>query len=117
MSSKEIRKRPHRYTVYLSDEELQSFQQHAESACMKQSDYARLLFVGLVAQQDKALIKELTIQMQRIGNNINQIRARANALGFVDAPELDKALKELMNCQADVEKKLLRPTKMEELWQ
>lgn len=112
-----MRKRPHRYTVYLSDEELSAFQQHAESACMKQSDYARLLFVGLVAQQDKALIRELTGQMQRIGNNINQIRAKANSLGFVDMPELEKALKDLVVLQANVEKKLLRPTKIDDLWQ
>lgn len=43
-------------------------------------------------------------ELSAIGNNINQLAAKANTLGFVDAPQLKKEAERWHKFQADVER-------------
>ncbi len=48
-------------------------------------------------------------ELSAIGNRINQLAAKANALGFVDAPMLRKEAGKWHSFQIDVRKKYLLP--------
>ena len=54
---------------------------------------------------------------RKAGNNINQLAAKANTLGFVDAPQLKKEAERWHKFQADVERTFLRPDKSDMKWQ
>ena len=56
-------------------------------------------------------------ELSAIGNNINQLAVKANALGFVDAPQLKKEAERWHKFQADMERTYLRPDKSELKWQ
>ena len=51
-------------------------------------------------------------ELSAIGNRINQLAAKANALGFVDAPMLAQEAKKCQECQVDVRKKYLLPQRL-----
>ena len=48
---------------------------------------------------------------------MNQLAAKANTLGFVDAPQLKKEAERWHKFQADVERTFLRPDKSDMKWQ
>lgn len=51
-------------------------------------------------------------ELSAIGNRINQLAAKANALDFVDAPMLREEVKKWHDFQIDVRKKYLLPRKV-----
>lgn len=51
-------------------------------------------------------------ELSAIGNRINQLAVKANALGFVDAPMLREEAKKWHDFQIDVRKKYLLPRKV-----
>lgn len=56
-------------------------------------------------------------ELSAIGNNINQLAAKANTLGFIDASMLYNEVKRWHKFQADIESVFLRPDKMNLKWQ
>ena len=48
-------------------------------------------------------------ELSAIGNRINQLAAKANALGFVDAPMLNEEARKWHEFQIDIRKKYLLP--------
>jgi hypothetical protein len=56
-------------------------------------------------------------ELSAIGNNINQLAVKANALDFVDAPQLRKEAERWHRFQADVERQFLRPDQSDLKWQ
>lgn len=53
------------------------------------SAYARKVLIdGYVVKQDHKAFKELTTELSRIGNNINQIARKANASSYVNKEEI-----------------------------
>ena len=56
-------------------------------------------------------------ELSAIGNNVNQLAAKANSLGFVDAPMLYREAERWHKFQADIESVFLRPDKTDLKWQ
>ena len=56
-------------------------------------------------------------ELSAIGNNINQLAAKANTLGFIDAPMLKNEAEKWNKFQAEIERHYLRPEKSELKWQ
>lgn len=57
-----------------------------------------MLIDGVVVNTDLSAIKEVTVAMNRIGTNINQIARRANQTGRVyadDLKDIDKKVEEI----------------------
>lgn len=79
---------------------------------MSESGLIRLLLKGHEPREklDERLY-DATREPSAIGSNINQLAAKANALGFVDTPQLKKEAKRWHKFQADVECISLRPDK------
>ena len=55
-------------------------------------------------------------QLSAIGNNINQLAAKTNALSFVDTPMLKAEALRWHQFQADIEAVFLRPSKSNLKW-
>lgn len=91
-----MRKRAHRIWAHLSDDELEAFRCSVNKSGLSQEAYLRALIKGRVPRQPPpadfyAMMKEL----HAIGNRINQIAARANAIGFIDAEQYERYVREL----------------------
>lgn len=80
-----VRKRSIRVQVWLNKEEKTKLQTSAKKAGLSQETYLRALINGYVPKELPppdyyAMMKEL----HAIGSNLNQIAARANAIGHID---------------------------------
>ncbi len=51
-------------------------------------------------------------ELSAIGNRINQLAAKANALGFIDAPMLREEVKKWHQFQIDIRRRYLLPRRM-----
>ena len=56
-------------------------------------------------------------ELSSIGNNINQLAAKANTLGFIDAPMLKNEAAKWNKFQSEIERTYLRPNQSEMKWQ
>lgn len=104
--------------ILLNREEAQDLQKKAKKACLSEGALLRLLLRGYSPKEQPderfyAVMRELS----SIGNNINQLAAKANSLGFVDAVQLSKEAERWHKFQADIEREFLRPEKSEMKWQ
>ena len=102
-----MRKRNIQKIVRFSRDEAQDLQKKAKKACL--SDEPR--------EKPDERFYDVMRELSSIGNNINQLAVKANALGFVDAPQLKKEAERWHKFQADIERTYLRPDKSEMKWQ
>ena len=75
---------------------------------------------SVVMSREKSPMKDFTMlvrELSAIGNNINQLAAKANTLGFADATQLKKEAERWHKFQADVERVFLRPNESDMKWQ
>ena len=113
-----MRKRNIQKIVRFSRDEAQDLQKKAKKACLSEAGLIRLLLRGYEPREkpDERFYEAMR-QLSAIGNNINQLAVKANALGFVDAPQLKKEAERWHKFQADIERTYLRPDKSEMKWQ
>lgn len=87
------RKRERKLNVYLLDEEWEVLQAKKDEAGMSQSDYVRNMILFGAAHErtvfSKETEKKLIYELNKIGTNLNQIAARANASKNVDKRDFD----------------------------
>lgn len=89
----------------------------AEKAYITEAALVRMLIKGYEPKEKPddrfyAAMRELSA----IGNNINQLAAKANALGFVDVPMPNKEVLCWHRFQADIEAQFLRPNESNLKW-
>ena len=113
-----MRKRNIQKIVRFSRDEAQDLQKKAKKACLSEAGLIRLLLRGYEPREKPdERFYDVMSELSSIGNNINQLAAKANALGFVDAPQLKKEAERWHKFQADIERTYLRPDKSEMKWQ
>lgn len=56
-------------------------------------------------------------ELSSIGNNINQLAVKANALGYIDSLMIKKEAERWHKFQADIERTFLRPDRSDMRWQ
>ena len=104
--------------VRFSRDEAQDLQKKAKKACLSEAGLIRLLLRGYEPREKPdERFYDVMRELSSIGNNINQLAVKANALGFVDAPQLKKEAERWHKFQADIERTYLRPDKSEMKWQ
>ena len=104
--------------ILLNREEAQDLQKKAKKACLSEGALLRLLLRGYSPkEQPDECFYDVMRELSYIGNNINQLAAKANSLGFVDAVQLSKEAERWHKFQADIEREFLRPEKSEMKWQ
>lgn len=113
-----MRKRNIQKIVRFSRDEAQNLQKKAKKACLSEAGLIRLLLRGYEPREKPdERFYDVMRELSSIGNNINQLVVKANALGFVDAPQLKKEAERWHKFQADIERTYLRPDKSEMKWQ
>ena len=113
-----MRKRNIQKIVRFSRDEAQDLQKKAKKACLSEAGLIRLLLKGYEPREKPdERFYDVMRELSAIGNNINQLAVKANALGFVDAPQLKKEAERWHKFQADIERTYLRPDKSEMKWQ
>lgn len=89
-----------------------------QKACLKlKPDLSVCFFEDMSREKPDESFYDVMRELSSIGNNINQLAVKANALGFVDAPQLKKEAERWHKFQADIERTYLRPNKSEMKWQ
>lgn len=104
--------------VRFNRSEAQDLQKKAKKACVSEAGLIRLLIKGYEPREmPDERFYDVMRELSAIGNNINQLAAKANALGFVDAPMLKREAERWHKFQADIEREFLRPEKSDLKWQ
>ena len=102
---------------WLSPEDAAELKRKAHSCGLSETAAIRILIRGFVPrEQPDAKFYEVMRELSAIGNNINQLAAKAHTLGFVDAPLLREEALHWARFQADVESHFLRPDKSNLKW-
>ena len=113
-----MKRRTVKKQFWFSRDEAQDLQKKAKRTCLSEAALVRLLVKGYEPKErPDERFYDVMRQLSSIGNNINQLAAQANTLGFVDAPELKKEAERWHKFQADVERQFLRPDKCDMKWQ
>lgn len=113
-----MRKRNVDKHIWFSRAEAQELQRKAKKACLSEAGLIRLLIKGYEPKEKPDdRFYDVMRELSAIGNNINQLAAKANTLGFIDAPMLKNEAEKWNKFQADVERHYLRPDKSGMKWQ
>ena len=113
-----MKRRTVKKQFWFSRDEAQDLQKKAKKTYLSEAALIRLLLRGYEPREkpDERFYDAMW-QLSSIGNNINQLSAKANTLGFVDAPQLKKEAVRWHKFQADIERLFLRPDECEMKWQ
>ena len=80
-----MRLRKHKFECYLDEKENRLLEDKAAQAGLSKSAYFRKMLLG---QEIKSLppmdLYDVLKELRQINNNINQIAAKANSIGFID---------------------------------
>ena len=111
-------KRTIKKQFWFSRDEAQDLQKKAKKTCLSEAALVRLLLRGYEPKEkpDPEFYKMMR-ELSAIGNRINQLAVKANALGFIDTQKLNSELERLHKFQADVERQFLRPGESSLKWQ
>ena len=113
-----MRKNQYNLHIRLDEDERAALEKGLQASGLPLSAYLRKLILGESIQAAPSEeLRSLRTEIHQIGNNINQLAAKANTLGFVDAPQLKKEAERWHKFQADVERTFLRPDKSDMKWQ
>jgi len=99
-----MRKRPVPFYFMLTETEYESLKTKAEDLGISKNEYARsCIFETKIPQINKKDFKDLRFELNRIGNNLNQLTRNSNMGKDVDREELRK-LRESFD---DIEEKIM----------
>ena len=109
-----MRKRNVDKHIWFDRQEAQDLQKKAKKACLTEAALIRLLIRGYEPREkpDERFYDAMR-ELSAIGNNINQLAIKANALGFVDSQMLKNEALRWHKFQAAIEREFLRPEKRE----
>lgn len=96
----------------LTDDEAEQLQELVRKSGRSREVFLREMVKGyrLCEKPDPEFYKIMR-ELSAIGNRINQLAAKANALGFVDTPMLNEEARKWHEFQIDIRKKYLLPQK------
>ncbi len=113
-----MRKRNIQKIVRFNREEAQDLQKKAKKACLSEAGLIRLLLKGYEPKEKPDdRFYDVMRELSSIGNNINQLAAKANSLGFIDAPMLKAEAAKWTKFQSEIERTYLKPDKSKMKWQ
>ncbi len=111
-------KRTIKKQFWFSRDEVQELQKKAKRSCLSEAALVRFLLKGYEPKEKPDdRFYDVMRELSAIGNNINQLSAKANALNFIDAPMIAKESERWHKFQADIEREFLRPGKSDLKWQ
>ena len=113
-----MKRRTVKKQFWFSRDEAQDLQKKAKKTCLTEAALVRLLVRGYEPKErPDGRFYDAMRNLSAIGNNINQLAAKAHTLGFIDVPMLKNEAERWHKFQADVERQFLRPEKSGMKWQ
>lgn len=113
-----MRKRNIQKIIRFNRTEAQDLQKKARKCCLNEAALIRMLIKGFEPKEKPDdRFYDVMREMSSIGSNLNQLAAKANTLGFIDAPMLKRECEKWNEFQNEVERQFLRPEKSELKWQ
>ena len=104
--------------ILMNKAEAQDLQKKAKRACLSEGGLIRLLLKGYEPREKPdERFYDVMRELSAIGNNINQLAIKANAVGFVDSQMLKNEALRWHKFQAAIEREFLRPEKSGLKWQ
>jgi hypothetical protein len=102
--------RPIQVIVRLNADEHQKLKRYAQKTGYSQSAYFRaLLHKNVPKEKPDERFYEAMRQLAAIGNSMNQIARKANALGMLDAPYYKQQAEQLQRFQLEVREHFILP--------
>ncbi|WP_068612577.1 plasmid mobilization protein [Paenibacillus tuaregi] len=90
---------------FCTADELNRIDQKAAIAELDRSKYLRKMALeGYIIKRDFSSVEELVYEINKIGNNINQIARRANEVEYVTKDEIRYLKKQLEGIYSQIEK-------------
>ena len=113
-----MRKRNVQILFRLTEEEAEHLNEIVRKSGRSKEAFLREMVRGyqLCEKPDPEFYKMMR-ELSAIGNRINQLAVKANALGFIDTQKLNSELDRLHKFQADMERQFLRPGESNLKWQ
>ena len=118
-TKKPNRKRKIAKRIWLNEMEERELKRKAKKAGVSQSAASTLKYTGITGGiaagsghgvgASVSVIVVNTKTAAAIGNNVHQLAAKANALGFIDAPMLHKEVKEWRAFRVDIVRRFISP--------
>lgn len=107
-----MRKRNVQVLFRLDKKEAQDFQKKVKKSGLSKEAFLRQIIAGyeLHEKPDDKFYDSMR-ELSAIGNRVNQIAAKANALGFVDVPMFKEEAKKWSKFQIEIREKFLLPKK------
>ena len=103
---------------WLSPSDAAELKRKARLAGLTETAVIRLLLRGYEPKEKPdSRFYEVMRELSAIGNNINQLAAKANALGFIDAPILRNEALRWHQIQNEIEQKILLPERSNLKWE
>ena len=103
--------------ILMNKAEAQDLQKKAKRACLSEGGLIRLLLKGYEPREKPdERFYDVMRELSAIGNNINQLAAKAHTLGFIDVPMLKNEANRWHRFQADIEATFLRPAESKFKW-
>lgn len=103
---------------WMTESEDSQLKEKAQKTLLSEAALIRMLIAGYEPKQAPGKeFYECMNQMSRIGCNINQIAAKANSTGQIDAGWLEQEVGKLQKLQAQIEMKVLLPEDRRDEWQ
>ena len=113
-----MRKNQYNLHIRLDEDERAALEKGLQASGLPLSAYLRRLILGESIQAAPSEeLRRLRTEIHQIGNNINQLAIKANALGFVDSQMLKNEVLRWHKFQAAIEREFLRPEKSGLKWQ
>lgn len=110
-------KRTVKKQFWFSRIEAQDLQKKAKRTCLSEAALVRMLLKSYEPREKPdERFYDIMRELSAIGNNIHQLSAKANALNFIDAPQLKQEAERWHKFQANIEREFLRPEKSEHKW-
>ena len=104
--------------ILMNKAEAQDLQRKAKKACLSEGGLIRLLIKGYEPKEKPDdRFYDVMQELSSIGNNINQLAVKANALGYIDSLMIKKEAERWHKFQAEIERTFLRPDRSDMRWQ
>lgn len=107
-----MRKRNIQILFRLTEEEAKHLSHLVEKSGHSRESLLRAMIAGyhLCEKPDESFYEYMR-ELSVIGGRVNQIAIKANALGFIDAPMINKEVERWKDFQLAIQKKFLLPVK------
>ena len=95
-----MKKRIQEIKIRFSPDELAALNEQVKKAGISREQFCRNAIQGVAIRENPpANLHKLIWEIRRVGNNIDQILMIANARGFLDVPQLRKAMADLRDAE------------------